>query len=276
MTLSINPLNPALGAEVIGVDLSRAPSSEELESLEAAMRDHLVLVIRDQQLNPEQLLSAVGAFGEIMEQHLTHVLMKEHPEIAVLDSREMPPDKQGRVIPFGARDWHTDHTNHPRPPKFTALYAVALPGGGGDTSFANMYRAYENLERSRQAQLDPLRTVNTIEDFAYISDEARQEFGKLTEHPLVRTHPDTGKRAIYVHPAKMERIVGMEPETSHEFVDELLTEVINPDNTYRHKWRVGDLLLCDNRAVLHRAHRDYDMAEGRIMHRVIVRGEVPV
>jgi len=275
MEVSITPSSVGIGAEVVGVDLSREPAAQTLQIVKAALRDHLVIVLRDQRLAPKQLLAAVRLFGETMEQHLTGVLMQEHPEIAVLDSRKMPPDKQGKVIPFGARAWHTDHTNHTRPPKLTALYALALPSIGGDTSFANMHMAYDGLSPARQAELRNLQTVNTIEDFDYISAEAREKFGQQPVHPLVRTHPETGKKAIYVHPGKTERIVGMAPDVSQDFINGLLDEVIQPANTYRHQWRVGDLLLCDNRAVLHRAHQDYDMAEGRVMHRIILRGEVP-
>ncbi|NKC15402.1 MAG: hypothetical protein GKR94_25370 [Gammaproteobacteria bacterium] len=276
MPLSITPLSETIGAEITGLDLCVCAVESALAQVRAALRDHLVIVIRDQRLDPRQLLAALRLFGETMEQHLTSTLMPEHPEIAVLDSRKMPPDKEGQVIPFGARDWHTDHTNHPRPPKLTALYAVKLPSEGGDTSFANMHVAYDCLGADEQARLGQLRAVNKIEDFAYISDEARAKFAARPVHPLIRTHPDTGKRALYVHPGKLERIQGMEPEESRRLVNELVERVITPANTYRHRWRIGDLLLCDNRAVLHRAHRDYRMADGRVMHRVILRGEVPV
>ena len=221
------------------------------------------------------LLAAMRLFGETMEQHLTNTLMKDHPEIAVLDSRKMPPDNDGHVIPFGGRNWHTDHTNHERPPKYTGLYAVKLPPKGGDTSFANMQVAYNALDTKEQFQLGELQTVNKIEDFGYIGTKAREKFGNLPIHPLIRTHPDTGRKAIYVHPGKLERIVGREPEESLDYINELLARIITPANTYRHIWRQGDLLLCDNRAVLHLAHQDYDMAEGRVMHRILLRGERP-
>ena len=211
-----------------------------------------------------------------MEQHLTDTLMEGHPEIAVLDSREMPPDKEGKIIPFGGRDWHTDHTNHEIPPKFTALYAIKLPTSGGDTSFANMHLAFDSLPSSEKVKLSSLETVNKIEDFAYIDEAAREKFGKLPIHPLIRTHPDTGRKAIYVHPGKLEKLVGMEPAKSQQLIQNLLEKVITPDICYSHKWREGDLLLCDNRAVLHLAHHDYDLKEGRIMHRILIKGERPV
>ena len=275
MAVSITPLSENIGAEVTGVDFSQPLPAADLADIEQALLDHLVVVVRDQSLDPKQLLAATRLFGETMEQHLTDTLMDGHPEIAVLDSSKMPSDKQGRVIPFGARTWHTDHTNHEHPPKYTALYAINLPASGGDTSFANMNFGYTALPREEQASLLDLQTVNKIEDFGYIGEEARVKFGTLPVHPLIRTHPETGKKALYVHPGKLERIVGRDPNESQTFINNLLDRVITPENTYRHKWRLGDLLFCDNRAVLHRAHKDYDMAEGRVMHRVILRGDRP-
>ena len=258
-----------------GVDFLQPLPAADLADIKQALLDHLVMVVRDQSLDPKQLLAAARLFGETMEQHLTDTLMDGHPKIAVLDSSKMPPDKQGRVIPFGARTWHTDYTNHEHPPKYTALYAINLPASGGDTSFANMNFGYTALPQEEQAALLDLQTVNKIEDFGYIGEEARVKFGTLPVHPLIRTHPETGKKALYVHPGKLERIVGRDPDESQTFINDLLDRVITPENTYRHKWRLGDLLFCDNRAVLHRAHKDYDMAEGRVMHRVILRGDRP-
>ena len=276
MSVTVTPLSDTIGAEIQGADLSGSVSLDDLTIIKQALVDSLVLVIRDQNLDPGELLSAVHLFGETMVQHLTDTLMKNRPEIAVLDSREMPPDTEGRVIPFGGRDWHTDHTNHERPSKYTTLYAVKLPSKGGDTSFANMQIAYNSIDSEEQFELAELHTVNKIEDYGYIDAEARERFGNLPIHPLIRTHPDTGRKAIYVHPGKLERIVGREPKESLDFVNRLLDRVITPANTYRHIWRKGDLLLCDNRAVLHLAHQDYDMAEGRVMHRLLLRGERPV
>ncbi|MEL0110736.1 MAG: TauD/TfdA family dioxygenase [Rickettsiales bacterium] len=276
MSLTVKPLTQSIGVEVTGANLSTSVPKDAFDTMKQALRDHLVMVVRDQTLGPAQLLAAARLFGETMEQHLTDVLMAEHPEIALLDSRAMPPDQHGRLIPFGGRDWHTDHTNHARPPKYTLLYAVKLPSSGGDTSFANMHDAYAFLEPEEQQNLAALKTVNTIEDFAYIGDDAREKFGTLPVHPLVRTHPETGRKALYVHPGKLDRIEGREPEESRAFVDALLDRVIRPENTYRHKLRPGDLLFCDNRAVLHVAHKDYDMTEGRVMQRILLQGDVPV
>ena len=139
-----------------------------------------------------------------------------------------------------------------------------------------MHLAFDSLPQIEKIKLGKLETVNKIEDFAYIDEAAREKFGNLPIHPLIRTHPDTGRKAIYVHPGKLENIVGMEPAESQHMIQTLLDKVLAPDICYRHKWKEGDLLLCDNRAVLHLAHHDYDLNEGRIMHRILIKGERPV
>ena len=277
MPVTLNDLTPSLGVEAVGVDLSGAVAVEDLDAMREALSRRLVMVVRDQNLNPKSYLDAARLFGDLMPQHLTNLLMADHPEIAVLDSRKADKDKAGKAIPTGSRAWHTDHTNHARPPKVTMLYVVKLPSQGGDTSFANMQAAYEGLPEDEQADLAPMVTVNVIEqDTGAVSEDAREALTRAPQrHPLIRTHPETGKKAIYVHPGKTERIEGMTPEDSKSFVQDLLARAITPDVTYRHQWRPGDLVIWDNRATLHIAHRDYDADEGRIMHRVILEGEGP-
>ena len=276
VSITVTPLSEAIGAEIVGVDLSLPVSGNDLQIINSAIEKYLVIVVRAQRFSPKSLLSAVRLFGETMEQHLTDTLMDDYPEIALLDSREMPPDKEGKIIPFGGRDWHTDHTNHEIPPKFTALYALKLPDTGGDTSFANMHLAYNSLDENEQKILSKLQTVNKIEDFAYIDEKAREKFGKLPVHPLIRTHPSTHKKAIYIHPGKLENLVGMKAQDSHILIRNLLDKVITPQINYRHKWQKGDFLITDNRAVLHLAHQDYDLSEGRTMYRVLIKGERPI
>ncbi|MCF3630061.1 TauD/TfdA family dioxygenase [Thalassospiraceae bacterium LMO-SO8] len=278
MSVALSPLTPSLGVEAVGVDLGGPVASEDLSTLQKALSERLVMVVRGQNFTPERFLDAARLFGDLMPQHLTNILMPGHPEIVVLDSRQSDKGEDGKAIPTGSRAWHTDHTNHARPPKITMLYAVKLPSKGGDTSFANMQAAYEGLSAEERDKLNPMITVNVIEqDTGSVGEDARQALTKAPQrHPLIRTHPETGKKAIYVHPGKTERIDGMEPAESRAFIQDLLARAITPDVTYRHTWRPGDLVLWDNRATLHIAHRDYDASEGRIMHRVILEGEVPV
>jgi taurine dioxygenase len=275
MPLTLTPLSDALGIEATGIDLSQPVAQADVEVMERALDEHLLLVVRDQSLTPDQYLAAAHLFGEIMPQHLTAMLMKDHPEIAVLDSTKTRPGPDGAVIPVGAREWHTDHTNHKRPPKYTALYGVKLPKSGGDTGFANMQLAYDGLSDSLKADLAKHTVVTKIEDHSYVSAEDRAKYGKPQTHPLIRTHPSTGKKALYFHPGKVRQLEGMEPEESLNFLNGLLEDAVKPEMTYRHKWRRGDLVIWDNRATLHVAHRDYDPAEGRIVQRILIQGEIP-
>ena len=276
MSLSLKPLADALGVEVRGIDLSEPVPDEVVETLKQSLRDRLVLVVRDQNLSAEQYLSAVRLFGETMEQHLSDLLMEDHPEIAVLDSRQSPMGDDGRGIPLGSKDWHTDHTNHAKPPKMTAMYSLALPRSGGDTGFANMHLAYEALSKAEKAQLGPMKTVNRSENNSYVSDEHKKRFGVVQVHPLIRTHPETGRKAIYIHPGKTAKIEGLDEDKSKAFVNRLMTQVIQPEITYRHQWQLGDLVIWDNRSISHVAYRDYDHKEGRIMQRVILAGDTPI
>ena len=278
MSLVLTPISGAFGVEATGVDLSGAVSAPDRDALRGALRDHLVLVLRAQKLSPAGYVEGMRIFGTPMHQHLTKLLDPEHPEIAVLDSRIANTRRDdGKIMPIGSRDWHTDHTNHERPPKMTALYAVKLPPKGGDTGFANMQAAYARLGADERTALAKLRTVNVIEqDTHYVDDDTRNTFGSAPQtHPFIRTHPETGKKAIYVHPGKLAHFEGWAPAESKAFVDALLERVLVADVTYRHQWRDGDVVIWDNRALLHVAHIDYDPAQGRIMHRMCLEGDVP-
>lgn len=276
MSLRVTPLSKALGAEITGIDLSKPVAPADVAAIERALTDHLVIVVREQSLGPTELLRALRLFGDTMQQHRSDILLAGHPEIAVLDSRNAPVEADGEAYPDGSRDWHTDHTNHARPPKVTALYAINLPsGGGGDTGFANMHAAYDALPADLKAKLAPLKSHNKIESHAHLAASDKARFGSIQTHPIIRTHPVTGRKAVYIHPGKAVKIDGMtEPET-RAFIDALLQHLIKPEFCYRHKWKPGDLVLWDNRSLLHLAYRDYDLRQGRVMHRVLLQGEVP-
>jgi len=277
MPVNLAPLSETFGMEATGVDLSAPVADADADALRDALRERLVLVIRDQNLTRPQYVNAMRLFGDPMRQHLSKLLDPGHPEIAVLDSRIANTTRDdGKIMPIGSRDWHTDHTNHERPPKMTALYAVKLPTRGGDTGFANMQAAFAGLDRDEREKLEALKTVNVIEqDISYVDANARTEFGAPQVHPFIRTHPETGRKAIYVHPGKLAHFEGREAAESKAMLDDLLARVLTPDITYRHQWRPGDLVIWDNRALLHVAHTDYDPAEGRILHRVCLQGGVP-
>lgn len=276
--MQITKLAPAIGAEVTGIDLREPVDAATRERLHAAAVEHVALVIRDQTLTPEQYLAAMSLFGEPMEQHFTQYALPGCPLVHEVSNRHK--DKTGKRVKHGA-DWHTDHTNHVRPPKFTCLYAVALPSSGGDTAVVNMRAGYDSLPEETKRRIADMRTVNVFQGSASAtysgqSAEAQVERKPVPVlQPLVRTNPDNGTRALYFHPVKTENIEGMSAADTQVLLRDLLERSVRPEYTYRHRWREGDVLLWDNRSALHRAYFDYDPDEFRLLYRVLVRGEVP-
>ena len=276
--MKLNQLSKHIAAEVTDIDL-REPIDEDTRArLHAAAVDHVALVVRDQRFTPQQYLAAVSLFGEPMEQHFTQYALPDCPLVHEVSNRHT--DKSGKRVKHGA-GWHTDHTNHVRPPKFTSLYAVSLPSSGGDTAVVNMRAGYEALPDEIKRKIEAMKTVNVFQGSAsarYSGQSADAQDERKPEpvlQPLVRTNPDNGTRALYFHPVKTENIVGMAAAESQALLDDLLERAIRPEFTYRHKWRKGDMLIWDNRAAMHRAYFDYDPAEYRLLYRVLVRGEVP-
>jgi taurine dioxygenase len=276
-TMKVTPLSPKIGAEVTGIDLREPVDADTRSRLNAAVVEHVALVVRDQDFTPAQYLSAVSLFGEPMEQHFTQYALPECPLVHEVSNRHK--DKSGKRVKHGA-GWHTDHTNHVRPPKYTCLYAVSLPSSGGDTAVVNMRAGYEALPESLRQQIQGMKTVNVFQGSA--SPHSGQSADAQVQHnpepvlqPLVRTNPENGTKALYFHPVKAENIVGMPPAESQALLARLLEHAIRPEFIYRHKWRKGDMLLWDNRSALHRAHFDYDPDEYRLLYRVLVRGELP-
>ena len=276
MTVQINPLSDALGAEVIGADLRAPLAEDDRDAIKQALLDYIVIAIRDQDLSPSQYVAAMRQFGVPAKQNHSEQLLDGFPEIWVIDSRNAEIASDGRKLVFGANSWHSDHLNQRLPPKFTALYAQTLPPTGGDTMFANAYSLYERLPPETKERVSDMKTVNGADRHLRHRDADADAFAVPAIHPLVRTHPDTGRRALYCHPLKMQTIEGMEPEASYRFVDDLLERNLVPELIYRHQWKAKDLVVIDNRACLHRAARDYDPDVGRVMHRIIIEGERPV
>jgi taurine dioxygenase len=184
-----------------------------------------------------------------------------------------------RVIP--GETFHTDHSNHPRPPKATTLFAVTLPSRGGDTQYVNMHSAYDDLPTETKQKIDGLKAVHV-----YLSKYSPRPLGHLTEesrrklpppgiHPLVCTHPDNGRKALFLNPVRMESIVGMDDQAALTLIDDLMRHATQKKYEYRHQWRHGDWVLWDNRSVMHQANPDYDMNERRYLYRLMLKGEVP-
>ena len=265
--LAVTPLHPSLGAEIGGVDLSRPVDDATRKALSLALAEHLALVFHDQSLTPDQYLEAAKIFGPPMRQHYSQHHMPGYNDIGMVWHRngQRPAER-----------WHTDHTNRERPPAATMLYGVEIPSSGGGTSVASMRAAYTALSGEERRRLEGLKTVNSLDaGKTDTREEDREKYSKPIVHPMVRTHPVHGSRAVFFHITKTLHIEGMSPEASRAYLSDLVDRMIRPEIVYTHSWRKGDVLVIDDRATMHRAHGDYDRSESRLLWRIIVEGDRP-
>ena len=238
-----------------------------------------MLVFRDQHLTPHQLLAAVGLFGEVFPQHNSRFALPECPLVHYISNQDFFPDG-GRYIP--GEGYHTDHSNAACPPKATVLHAVSLPDRGGDTQYVNMRLAYDELPEETKRRLDGLKAIHVYQSrhsarkLMELSTESRDRVPEAVAHPVVRTHPESGRKAIYINPIRIEGIVGMAEAEALALLADLLEHATQPKYQYRHQWRPGDLVMWDNRSLLHKANGDYDMSQLRYLYRIMLKGDMPV
>jgi taurine dioxygenase len=276
--VQISPMTDHTGAEVHGLDLSRPVPDGVRASLQNAFVRHHVLAIRGQTLSPSQLVRAVELFGEIFLQHNSRFALPDCPQIHYLSNQDSFPDGR-RYIP--GEGWHTDHSNDTRPPKATVLHAVKLPGTGGDTQFANMAAAYDALHAPTRERIAGLIGIHVYQSshsarkLMGLSEANKERVPNAVLHPVVRTHPDSGIKSIYINPIRIEGILGLDHKEALPLLAELLEHATQERFQYRHAWQPGDLVIWDNRCLLHKANGDYDMNEMRYLHRVMLKGDVP-
>lgn len=278
MQISTRRLANGLGAEIIGVDLSQPLSPETVGEIRRIWLQHNIVLFRGNALSPEQQVAFTKQLGEPEpNESVAHLRHPENPGI-VLISNEQRGD--GKKYDRTGQLWHTDHAFIPNPTLASLLYAVQLPEVGGDTMFANMYLAYESLSDGMKAVLEPLEAVH---------DNMRgvgQLYGELDKatidrlrsktppvaHRVIQVHPETGRRSLYVSEMFTTRFVGMTEEESRPLLEYLFHHSVQPQFTYRHQWKSGDLIIWDNRCTMHLALTDYDNSETRRMHRTCVLG----
>jgi taurine dioxygenase len=277
-SFTITPLTEHTGAEVVGLDFTKPIAAETRATLNSAFAEHHVLVMRDQHFDPEEFKVAAQVFGTLQQHDKKEHHVPGHPDVYYVSNNEFMNGK--RVIP--GETFHTDHSNHPRPPKATMLYAIELPSRGGDTQYVNMHDAYDDLPEDTRRRIEGLRAVHV-----YLSKYSPRQLGNISEeslrnvpppgiHPLVRTHPENRRKALYLNPVRMESIVDMEDSEALALVDDLMRHATQKKYEYRHRWRHGDWVMWDNRSVMHQANPDYDMSERRYLYRLMLQGEVPV
>jgi alpha-ketoglutarate-dependent taurine dioxygenase len=283
--IEVKRIAGALGAEIAGVDLG-VVDQETFAEIHAAWLEHLVVFFRNQRITPAQQIAFAQRFGEI-HHHPFMQGMEAYPDILEIIKEEGDSKAFGEV-------WHTDQMFNPKPAKATILYAKETPDAGGDTLFTNMYLAYETLSAPMQGLIKDLRTFNVgdrkklgrthsitaTRDGRYVGNAKMaaklKDPGELiTEatHPLVRTHPETGRKALYLS-NHTQSLDGFKPAEARPILDFLARHAVEPELTCRFRWEVGSLAIWDNRCTQHRALNDYP-GKRRRMHRITIAGDTP-
>ncbi len=280
-SFTLNPLSDALGAEVVGLDLRQELSPQTVADIVAAWHEHLVLLFRNQSLCEEDQIRFARRFGSLQQRTRpprarNEASLLKYPELTMLVSNIRENGKLIGSLPDGEMHFHSDQCYLEKPAKGTFLYAIEVPSRGGDTLFLNMYRAYELLPEPLKARVNERKALN-----AYLYDSTTRERNTdridLSLHPhfvqpVVRTHPDTGRKALYVNRLMTRSIEGLEEAKSGSLLAELFAHIEQDQFIYAHRWRVGDLALWDNRCTLH-ARTDFSDKERRLLRRVVVAGD---
>ena len=279
MNFQTEKLGPHMAAAVSNIDLNRLPDPPTRAALLDILHQNLVLCIRGQSLAPVPFRDAMAQFGvPVLRKQLAQT--PECAEVNIISSEDRDELGDGKKIVNGA-NWHTDDSFMREPCALTMLYGVVVPSVGGDTQFTNMYDAYDDLTPAMKARIDGLKVIHKYSSsrkLSRISTRPPEEMAAMPEatHPLVCTHPATGRRSLYLNPNRMEQVVGLDRAESDRLLDELIAHATQPKYQYRHVWRQGDIVIWDNRCTMHKANADYPEGERRLMHRVIVAGTAPV
>ncbi|WP_251863877.1 TauD/TfdA family dioxygenase [Achromobacter sp. Marseille-Q4962] len=275
MTYTLKPLTPVLAAEVTGIDLTKPAGPALRKALYDAWIEHAVLVIRDQRLTAPQFADAARLFGDILVQQLKQFVLPDYPEVGTISSRDLPI-RDGRLHVRG-EEFHTDHSNYPAPPKATMLYAINLPDRGGDTQFVDVRAAYDDLDEATRRAIAGLHSRHVYESsrstrkMAELTPEQRAAIPQALQ-PLVIRHPENGRPALYLNTGRMEGIAGMPDDAAHALIARLFAHATQPRYEYRHQWKPGDLVIWDNRSVMHQANADYDPTQLRYLYRIMLQG----
>lgn len=273
--LRLTRLGPRFGAQVHDVDLARLDDDQVL-AIRAALVEHKVLFVRGQDIDDAAQIDFGRRLGEVTAGHPVHDSGDVPPEVYALDSQDN-----------GFADvWHTDVTFVRRPPAVSVLRALVLPPHGGDTNWADSQLAYESLSPGLRAHIDTLTAVHDgSREFGYYLAQRRMGRGNVwegetftdlvpVEHPVVRVHPESGRKGLFVNPGFTSHIVGVSQEESRGLLDILYAHLTKPEHIVRHRWQPGDVALWDNRSTSHYANRDYGDTR-RVMHRITLRGDIP-
>jgi taurine dioxygenase len=272
--MEINRLGAQIGVEIRGVDVKTLDDGG-FAAIYRAWLDHNVAVVPDQDLQIEDFLRYSRRFGQVVPHPSRMTRHPDYPEITLLGVNKFGADGRLDMAIYrrGAEGWHTDGAYDEEPFKATQLYALAVPSSGGDTCFASMYAAYDALPARLKQRLEGRTGAFTYggrRKATALLDEGDRDWTPVF-HPIIRTHPETGRQGLYFDPGKILRIEGLEEAESDALIEELTSRMIQPEGEYRHRWRKGDIVIWDNRCSYHKAAGDYPPEEDRIHWRVSIK-----
>ncbi len=281
MALEIRPLSDILGAEIIGADLRRWDDDAQYQAIHRALLEYGIVVLRDQDIEPADQVAFSRRFGPLICHVMEQYCLPDHPEVFLVSNRRNANnDYVG--MPDAGRDWHSDMMFKEKPSMGSLLRALDIPPEGGDTLFANLTAAYAALDDDMKARIAGLKawhrykrsTATAKQEFAVSLTPEQQARSEDVLHPIVRTHPETGRKSIYISVRSITGIEGMDDAESVPLLAMLNEHCANPKFVYRHKWRLHDIVFWDNRCTNHLAE-PYDQAYTRHMHRTTVEGDRP-
>ncbi len=280
--MEIRKLDAPFGAEIIGVDLSQPLDAETKAAVNKTFVDNVVVVFRDQTFDtPDAFIAAASQLGEPMPPVTATYRLEGYEVVEELISNATDKRTGEKTLLMRGGSWHTDHSNLEQPPKATTLYALELPSSGGNTEFTNMYLAYDALPDAVKEKIRGKRAFQ-----AYLSRRAPRKLLKRSDaekkgsdgawQPLVREHPETGRKALYLNPMRCDAVEGLDEAEGDALLDSLYDHYDRPEFQYSHKWTLGDMLIWDNRSALHQATSNFDPGERRYMHRIMLKGDTPI
>ena len=281
MVLRTDLLDSALGIEITGFEPTARVDDEVTAAIEAALLDYHLVCLRSAPLTPAEFAHLARRLGEPQLQLLRDARDANTPEVSVFDSTYKTAEAKPADLRLDRRSgWHTDDSYFAEPAKVTLLQAIEIPDSGGETRFCNAQAAYEDLGAADKAAYAGLRAVHSYDTpRAPARAQARkpEEEADTTdvEHPLIRTHDVTGRKAIYFNSNRTDRIVGMNRRDSDDLLDRIHAHMTQPKYQYHHRWRSGDILIWDNRSVTHSVNMDFPVGQRRIHQRILLRGGVP-
>ena len=269
----VKPISNLMGAEITGIDLRNNISKETKAELLKAITNYLVVCIKDQKLSPSKLADVSRLFGKPKQYFVKDETVDDIPEVIIVSNRTR--ENKPKVY---ASHWHTDDSYRKKPATLTFMYPDILPENGGGTDFINCYSVYDDLPQELKIKIKKLRAVHKWQSRRNVSEVVKltKEQEKDTppvEHPLIRTHPMSNKKSVYINPNRIDHILGFNETESDKLLDEIYEFSFQDKFQYRHTYEKGDLVIWDNRCTMHKANSDYDVSHLRIMHRVMLEGE---